>query len=385
MDDFDTRLAAARLALALVLAGCTGVTPKEETATGETGTPVPTTPSAMCSGASLPSGFVITSGYVEVLPGDDCPPATAAQAVESDQCCPGLDWQETCAFVTRLSNMTTTGYYGYWTQGTSGGVELCEYTAVFEENGSCCGRPLLVDGRPLVAPIRSDGAWDAGLRPDASGLAPAERARVAAYWLAAARLEHASVASFAKFALELLRLGAPPALLADAQRAGLDEVRHAEACFALASAYLGERVGPAEIDLDRLSLAASPADTALALVREGCIGETLAALDAAARRAVATDPAVRATLATIEEDEARHAALAWRTLRWLLARDADGSVRARVAPLFDRPPADPDDRDATPAERAHGVLSSAARQRTVAMAWERVIRPSWTATSSRAS
>ena len=39
--------------------------------------------------------------------------------------------------------------------------------------------------------------------------------------------------------LELLAVGAPPNLLAGAQQAGLDEIRHAQACVGLASRYAG--------------------------------------------------------------------------------------------------------------------------------------------------
>lgn len=57
-------------------------------------------------------------------------------------------------------------------------------------------------------------------------------------WTTAARAEHASVASFARFTLQLLHLGAPADLVADAQQAGLDEVRHARLCFGVAVAWL---------------------------------------------------------------------------------------------------------------------------------------------------
>ena len=55
-------------------------------------------------------------------------------------------------------------------------------------------------------------------------------------WSLAARFEHASIASFNKFSLELLAVGAPGTLVAAANRAALQEVEHAQACFAAASA-----------------------------------------------------------------------------------------------------------------------------------------------------
>ena len=67
--------------------------------------------------------------------------------------------------------------------------------------------------------------------------------------------------------------------------------------------------------------------------REGCIGETLAAVQAAEQLGQATDPAVRAALAIIAEDEARHAELAWRTVAWAVATGG-APVRAAVAQAF---------------------------------------------------
>src|SRR5436190_13763000 len=69
------------------------------------------------------------------------------------------------------------------------------------------------------------------------------------------------------------------------------------------------------------------------VVREGCIGETVAALEAREALARASDPAVRAVLARIARDEARHAELAWRTVAWALSI-GDERVRAAVAAAF---------------------------------------------------
>src|SRR5690606_25878949 len=53
-------------------------------------------------------------------------------------------------------------------------------------------------------------------------------------------------------------------------------------------------------------------------VREGCIAETLAAHEAACLAGHADDPQVAAILRRIADDEARHAALAWRFVAWAL-------------------------------------------------------------------
>jgi hypothetical protein len=76
-------------------------------------------------------------------------------------------------------------------------------------------------------------------------------------------------------------------------------------------------------------------------VEEGCVGETLGAALAARALEVATDPEVVAVVRRIALDEARHAELAWRFLRWAIvvggpaAREAArrGMERATSAAL----------------------------------------------------
>jgi hypothetical protein len=76
-------------------------------------------------------------------------------------------------------------------------------------------------------------------------------------------------------------------------------------------------------------------DVAAGLLEEvltgGCIGETLAAFRAEAR--AAAHPSIRALCLRIADDEARHAALAFATVRFLVARRADlvPTVDARFA------------------------------------------------------
>jgi hypothetical protein len=145
------------------------------------------------------------------------------------------------------------------------------------------------------------------------------RQRLGRAWLDDALLEHASVAAFARFTLELLALGAPPELVQASQSAALDEIEHAKLCFAAASRYFGRAVGPATLDVRG---AIEPADLvafARRTFEEGCVGETLAALLAGEALGRAKDPFVRRLLERIVEDETRHAELAWRAVRWAIA------------------------------------------------------------------
>jgi hypothetical protein len=68
--------------------------------------------------------------------------------------------------------------------------------------------------------------------------------------------------------------------------------------------------------------AAVPGNQTVLTFREGCVGETVAALEAREALDRASDPEVRSVLERIAEDEQRHAELAWRFVRWALGQDA---------------------------------------------------------------
>jgi len=172
-------------------------------------------------------------------------------------------------------------------------------------NGKCCyhfkeecygGRPFLVEGRPRLADVSG-----AGNVTD---------------WLSDAQAEHASIAAFARLSLQLMALGAPSELVRDAQLASLDELRHAELFFELASRAAGTAIRPGPLDvagaLDDLSLAGLIESN----LREGCIGETLAAEQLKSRAARVHDLELRDALLAVAADETRHAELAFRILAW---------------------------------------------------------------------
>lgn len=186
---------------------------------------------------------------------------------------------------------------------------------VWECHGGSCdiGRPLLVDGRARRAHPRARRDWRSPL-----AFTPTPDAELADYWANIAALEHASVASFARFATQLLALGAPPRLLRATHAAARDEVEHAKLSYALASAYAGEALGPDRLELEGVELRASWHELVDALIREACVGETLGVAEATSAAASATPPALRELLERIAADELRHAQLAWSALDWLL-------------------------------------------------------------------
>ncbi|MCP4806391.1 MAG: hypothetical protein GY913_22325 [Proteobacteria bacterium] len=142
-------------------------------------------------------------------------------------------------------------------------------------------------------------------------------------WARAARAEHAAVASFNRLALELMALGAPLQLIREVQQAALDEVEHASMCAGLA----GIELGPFPIAEVRMR---SRVELARDSVREGCLVETCGAwlADEAARVATGRE---RAVLTRIAGDEARHAALSWKIVAWLMT---DMATQAAVAEAF---------------------------------------------------
>ncbi|MCB9529902.1 MAG: ferritin-like domain-containing protein [Myxococcales bacterium] len=240
-----------------------------------------------------------------------------------------------------------------------------------------CGRPLTVDGHARTADATDRSDWiehDIG-RPAMASLAAAERVALAAWWQGIAALEHASVASFARTTLQLLALGAPAELVLDTQRAAADEVEHARLAYGLAAAYAGRPLGPAPLPLADLALATDRRDVITALIDEGCVGETLGAAEAQAI-AAAADPTVAAVGDRLAADEARHAALAWRTLRWLLD-DADDATHAAAADAFTQAihRARAADHGDGPHLPAHGLPGPAARKALHADTIAEVIMP----------
>jgi hypothetical protein len=237
-----------------------------------------------------------------------------------------------------------------------------------------CGRPFVVEGETRIAAIMQRDGW-------AEALGAKGDVSIALAWARDAALEHASIASFARFTLELLAHGAPSDIVMAAQEAAGDEVVHAMDCFAIASRYAGRALGPGPLDVVGVEPARGLADVVAATVREGCVGETIASLLAEARLARAEEHDVRNALARIAADEARHAELAWRFVGWAIALGGP-SVRAAALEAFAEAqrnaPSGFDHglRAVDPTLlRAHGLLDEATAASVVSRALTDVIAP----------
>jgi len=233
------------------------------------------------------------------------------------------------------------------------------------------GRPFLVAGEARVAGLAARGDWSTVLAPCLDGVTEGARAVLSQRWTEIGLMEHASIAAFARFALELLSLGAPPALLVSTQSAMADETRHAQDAFALASAYSGAPVGPGPLAVDSALSARTPLEIVRTAILEGCIGETVAAVEAAEALAHATDQAVRDVLARVTVEEQRHAELAWRFVKWVLdagPTELRDSARHALLNIVETElagatsPADSAASDADAHVLAHGILPEQTRR-----------------------
>lgn len=139
-------------------------------------------------------------------------------------------------------------------------------------------------------------------------------------WLEQAEGEHASVASFARFTLQLMAIGATPQLLTNSQNAAIDEIRHAKISYGFANKFLKTHFEPGPINIDDSLPKLDLKGIVHSIIEEGCIEETIAAAEARFGAYVAKDPATKLVMTEISDDETRHAQLAWDTIRWIIKK-----------------------------------------------------------------
>ncbi len=213
------------------------------------------------------------------------------------------------------------------------------------------GRQIRSHGRTLLPRIDAGPRWLTA-SVGAPRVPSDHRARIAIAdrWRENGRTEHASVAAFARLTLDLVALGAPPALVVAAQEDALDEIRHAELCFSLAHAIDGREASPGAFPeagrvtgFSRLRTVAL-AELAVSSFIDGAINEGLSARVVARLARRCDDPAIRAVLRKIAADEGRHAAHGWDVVRFCLAEGGvsvahalAGAVRALPSSLGSTP------------------------------------------------
>jgi hypothetical protein len=237
------------------------------------------------------------------------------------------------------------GYQVYATRVTStcAPTVVTRYLLQIEANGKLT--------RLHTEVARTDGLC-AGRRPEGLCTEPARAAStLGAFFAHSTQLEAASVRAFDAIAAELRAHDAPRDLIAEAESARADEVRHARRVGELAHRF-GATVG-------RVRVAAAPPRSLLAMAldnaREGCVRETWGALVGSLQALRAHDACIAATYASIAQDERRHAAFSWRLAAWLAGK-LDASGREQVVSTYC---------DAIAELRAH-----AARPQPLALSWQ---------------
>jgi hypothetical protein len=256
-----------------------------------------------------------------------CPPAGA---LEPNQ----LFLPNECGDDLEISEILSEGTHKTLLGETGEGTEACCYQVeVVDSNPSATcsiGRPYFEAGALRRAPLEHGPS-----SPSDGGVA--RDARRATAWAAAGADEHASIAAFSRLALQLLAHAAPSELLRAVHQAAIDEVAHAERCWALARHFGGAAVSAGAFPFGQaVAVNGTLARLAADAVREGCLGETLGAHLASVAAELAPEPEVKAALGAIAAEEAAHAVLSYRIVAWAL-RAGGADVRAAVKAAFAAP------------------------------------------------
>jgi hypothetical protein len=176
--------------------------------------------------------------------------------------------------------------------------------------------------------------------------------------------------------MQLMAIGAPADLVAGATRAQADEIRHARVCMGIASALNGDEIGLGALPIEgALQSAGDIRAILIDTIWEACVNETISAAQCQAAGEVASDPMISEALAAIAEDEQRHAALAWSTVRWIL--DTHPELKSLAKQSFDEAMSQPWTGNINQAGdlNAWGVLSSAAEAAIAKRVMRKVVKP----------
>lgn len=173
------------------------------------------------------------------------------------------------------------------------------------------------------------GGWKSDLLPD--GLfAEKDRFDVASAieeYTIQGIAEHTSIASFSRVTLQLLQLGAPSSIVNLLLLAAQDEIKHAKICFAIVDQLSktpdsNERKSDYP-DIFPLPNASIPTDIytlTSETLKEGIVGESVAAVRLCIRSRTTSNVDLKNILRDVAQDEAKHAALAWKTLSYIIQK-----------------------------------------------------------------
>lgn len=255
-------------------------------------------------------------------------------------------------------------------------TDRCCYELVI--NLMCKGRPYSVDGKALLANIIPSDDWPQRLPIPCAELSAKERGFLRKEWTLMAQQEHASIASFARFVLQIISLGAPPDLIQQSNRAMQDELLHAKLVFGIASALAGKNIGVGEMNMGEPQQL-TKAEILESVILEGCIVETITVAQMSAAQNFCSIQSIRGVLYKIVEDESRHAALAWQFVQWMLSSHPEllpiaqqAFLKAEQAILAPKVGVDPIDQKIL---KRYGRLPVKEQREISIEVWKQVITP----------
>jgi len=219
---------------------------------------------------------------------------------------------------------------------------------------------IAVDGRPFtdyegttkmadalqsdMQPIRWSASAE-GEEKAAIQLSQSRRSELADEWKHRAVGEHSSIASFAAFAIALMTNQAPPDLVQASLVAAMDELRHAQTSFEMASLLSGSTIEPSALPASQHDFQENLTTLAAGVAKEGCVDETLSALVLAAsvdqiqQGDDAADPTMKflaEKTTQIAKEEGSHSVLAWRTIHWVCSMDGEEACAEVLNKWFER-------------------------------------------------
>ena len=142
-------------------------------------------------------------------------------------------------------------------------------------------------------------------------------------WLKQGLAEHASIASFSRFSLDLISLGAPSFLIELVHKGTLDEIRHSKIAFDVANIFLSaigdednnKCINPSKIQSHNIQIDGNCQRILNDLINGGCFNELISALQSVTD---AINLKSNKLLHSIALDETKHCSLAWIAMIWII-------------------------------------------------------------------
>jgi hypothetical protein len=155
------------------------------------------------------------------------------------------------------------------------------------------------------------------------------RGNIGEFWRQTGRTEYASVVAFLRLAMDLIAVGSPPNLVLDATNDALDEMRHAQNCFAIAQAFDGNTMRPAAFPVPAKGTRLfhgrllSLCRIGISAIIDGALYESVSARTMAKMSKKCDDENLRQKLKEIAEDEFRHSAHGWDIANWCIVEGGE--------------------------------------------------------------